>query len=181
MKLHFTYSNNEYYGNYKNIISIYNPLDKNINISIIDNKATLKSIIAVVMNNCHNEEEKSKLSELYVNLVKSKKDLINDFESLEIGNINDELLSKINNLISNIKIPIIINLTNIDKEYIINNINKIEHIFKEYSIDDITYKIKQLKNEIKEDKNILILKNSNEVINYLSKDNTKLKIKSIKK
>lgn len=179
MKLHFTYSSSEYYGNYKNIISIYNPLDKNINISIIDNKTTIKSIIAIVMNNSIDEEEKSELSKLYVNLVKAKKDLINDFENLEISNINDELLSKINNLISNVKIPIIINLTNIDKEYIISNISKIECIFKENGIDDITYKIKYPKNETKED--TLLFKNSDEVINYLLKDNTKLKVKSIKK
>lgn len=175
MKLCFIFSNDKYYGNYKDIIYLYHSLDEDINDFINKNKRIFKSMAASIMNSTNDIFLKDDCASFYISLCK-KNDLINCFESIEVIEINEDILSKIENLVSNIKVPLIINLSNISYEYVLNNISRIDSVLKRFT-KNVLYRINDLDNC----DNLILFESSNQIIDYLVNNYERLKIKVIKK
>ena len=65
------------------------------------------------------------------------------FEKIEIEIQNIEDIEKINKMISGIEIPIVINISKIPEDYVLENIDEIDENLKKHHKTKITYKISQ--------------------------------------
>lgn len=123
----------------KPIINLINEHKNKINNAIKEEKLNIKK------SNDIDQEEK----DYYMNFINTlKKNLNNNnflscFEKIEIEIQNIEDIEKINKMISGIEIPIVINISKIPEDYVLENIDEIDENLKKHHKTKITYKISQ--------------------------------------
>lgn len=147
MKLYFKYSNGNFIGNYAEMIYVSHNLESDIYDCIKKHIDTIKTALEINIERKRYPHIQKNQEEFYNNICKNPENIINYFEYIEIDNINDEILSKINHLLNKTEIPLVVDLRDKDNNYVYENIIRIDKILKENGAKKVSYKINQSVNE----------------------------------